>query len=150
MEKQLETYRQACVAFEKSADWAMFFREVLGVGGIVHQMFPTAEERLEFEKTPEYAEIRAMLVKLRQKTVNRTPESEPTRVITVRLPKSVQEALTEEANQRSTTVNQLCISKLVEWIDRDRVIKTKNLGKTKKRHDEESVSEEAETLAEAG
>jgi hypothetical protein len=43
--------------------------------------------------------------------VEETPR-EPTRVITVRLPKSLHESLKIEAHARNTSLNQLCIAKL--------------------------------------
>jgi hypothetical protein len=97
MEKQTEVYRQACHALEKAPDWATFFREVLGVDGIVRRMYPSPQELAEFEKTQQYADIQAMLVKLREKNLDKSPGSEPTRVITIRLPKSMQDALNQSA-----------------------------------------------------
>lgn len=44
-----------------------------------------------------------------------------TRVITVRLPKSLHEALKTEAYGRKTSMNQLCISKLLQVIDAEMV-----------------------------
>jgi hypothetical protein len=46
-------------------------------------------------------------------------DKEPTRVITVRLPKSLHEFLQVEAHEKCTSMNQLCISKLVQWLDSD-------------------------------
>jgi hypothetical protein len=51
---------------------------------------------------------------------------EPTKVITVRLPRSILEALLTEAHEHETTVNQLCISKLMQCIERDLVPSDKN------------------------
>ena len=149
MEKQLEVYRKACDALEKSPDWATFFREVLGVDGIVKKMYPSAHEFEEFEKTKEYAEIQAMLVKLREKNLDKSPPSEPTRVITIRLPKSMQDALNLEAEERETSVNQLCISKLLQWIENDK-IPGANLPHKKKRRRRKQAPQPVETLAEAG
>ena len=46
---------------------------------------------------------------------------EPTQVITVRLPKSLHEALRVEADEHHTSMNKLCISKLLQFIDHERV-----------------------------
>ncbi len=148
MEKQLEAYRRASQVFEKSPDWAEFFREVLGVDGIVRKLYPTPQEHAEFEKTREYADIQAMLVKLREKNLNKSPESEPIRVITVRLPKSMQDALNREADERKTSVNQLCISKLLQWVEDDLIPTGKGGAKSKKQPSHESA--EVEAVAEAG
>ena len=41
-------------------------------------------------------------------------KNEPTRVITVRLPESLHEALKAEASDHNTSMNKLCISKLLQ------------------------------------
>ncbi|RIK80507.1 MAG: hypothetical protein DCC67_09290, partial [Planctomycetota bacterium] len=60
-----------------------------------------------------------LLVKLREKRPSADTESEPTRVITVRLPKSMHEALRHEAHDLRTSMNKLCISKLLQVIDEE-------------------------------
>jgi len=77
----------------------------------------TPEEFAAFEKTDEYSEIQQMLAKLRERTGSGADGKEPTRVITVRLPKSLHESLRAEAHDRKTSMNQLCISKLLQMID---------------------------------
>jgi predicted HicB family RNase H-like nuclease len=140
MERQLEAHRKAREIFETAPDWVTFFREVLGVEGIVRRMYSTAEALAEFEKTPQYVEIQDMLAKLREKNPEKTPETEPIRVITVRLPKSVHEALYQEATDHNTSVNQLCISKLLQMIEDDRVPETHAPRKPRKaRHEETQV-----------
>jgi len=42
--------------------------------------------------------------------------SEPTRVITVRMPKSMHEKLKREAHSRQTSLNQLCVSSLQQTL----------------------------------
>jgi predicted HicB family RNase H-like nuclease len=42
-------------------------------------------------------------------------------VITVRLPKSLHESLRAEAHDRRTSMNKLCISKLLQVVDGDLV-----------------------------
>jgi predicted HicB family RNase H-like nuclease len=44
-------------------------------------------------------------------------DKEPTRVITVRLPKSIHEALRAEAHSRQISMNKLCITKLLRTLD---------------------------------
>ena len=94
----------------------MFFREVLGVGGVISRLFPTVAEKQEFERTEEYARIQQMLAKLREKRQTGGDE-EPTRVITVRMPSSLHESLRAEAHCKQTSMNKLCISKLLQVID---------------------------------
>ena len=108
--------RAAGDAFRQGADWVEFFREVLGVDGIVRKMFPNPADLLAFEQSAEYAEIQQMVAKLRERSKNHGGSNEPTRVITVRLPKSLHESLRAEAHQKQTSMNQLCISKLLQII----------------------------------
>jgi predicted HicB family RNase H-like nuclease len=141
MEKTLEAHRKASELFEKKPEWVVFFREVLGVDGIVRQMFPTPEALAEFERTPQYTEIQDMLAKLRENNPEKAPEDEPTRVITVRLPKSVHESLFQEASEHKTSINQLCISKLLQMIDDDRVPETNPPRKPRKPREPEAARE---------
>ncbi|WP_425614627.1 toxin-antitoxin system HicB family antitoxin [Anatilimnocola sp. NA78] len=122
-EERLQTAtRIADTMFQQQPDWVTFFREVLGVDGLVRKLFTTPEEMAEFEKTAEYAEIQAMVAKLREKSGAQQDGKEPTRVITVRLPKSLHESLRAEAHDRKTSMNQLCISKLLQVIDEQMVV----------------------------
>jgi predicted HicB family RNase H-like nuclease len=114
--------RVANEMFSHQPDWITFFREVLGVDGILRKLFATPEELAAFEKTAEYAEIQQMLAKLREKTAGGADDKEPTRVITVRLPKSLHESLKTEAHDRNTSMNQLCISKLLQVIEAEGLV----------------------------
>ena len=115
-DRQQEAYRVASEMCRQKPDWVMFFREVLGVGGVISRLFPTAAEKQEFERTEEYARIQQMLAKLREKRQTGRDE-EPTRVITVRMPSSLHESLRAEAHCKQTSMNKLCISKLLQVID---------------------------------
>jgi len=106
----------AAEMFQQQPDWITFFREVLGVDGLVQRLFATPEELASFEKTAEYGEIQQMLARLRDRGALGEGK-EPTRVITVRLPKSLHESLRAEAHDRKTSMNQLCISKLLHVLN---------------------------------
>ncbi len=108
--------------FEKATDWVTFFREVLGVNGVIRQQFKTPDEMADFEQTEEYMQIQHMLAKLRSQERRRADSGkEPTRVITVRLPQSLHESLRAEAHDRHTSMNKLCISKLLQMVEREMV-----------------------------
>src|SRR5262245_30039565 len=102
--------RIAAEMYQQQPDWITFFREVLGVDGLLRKLFQSPDELAAFEKTDEYNEIQLMLAKLRERN-SQADGKEPTRVITVRLPKSLHESLRAEAHDRKTSMNQLCISK---------------------------------------
>ena len=115
--REQEVYRVASELYRQGPDWVTFFREVLGVEGVIRRMFPTPDEIVTFEHSPEYAEIQQMVAKLRERNSALADDKEPTRVITVRLPKSLHESLRAEAHEKRTSMNKLCISKLLQVID---------------------------------
>ncbi len=120
-ERGKEALQRAREIFNKQQDWVTFYREVLGLNGIVRQCHPTPEAMSCFEKSQEFEEIQIMLAKLREKHTSKqsgaSGPTEATRVITVRLPKCLHESLRTEAHDKRTSMNKLCISKLVQFID---------------------------------
>jgi predicted HicB family RNase H-like nuclease len=141
VEKHSEILKIAEELYLKNPDWVTYYREILGVDGIVHQTFLTRRQLEDFEQSDAYREIHYLLTKLREKKpakkekgkeekgadkgkpgMGKTKEDgEDIQVITVRIPKSIHETLTEEAYQCRTSVNQLCISKLIQFIDSEMV-----------------------------
>ncbi len=117
-ERHAEIQRIAEDLYAKSPDWVTFYREILGLHGIVRHTFPTRELLNDFEQSNSYRDIQHMLTRLREKGPHDIDlKEEPTRVITVRIPKSLHEALRAEAHDHRTSMNKLCISKLLQFID---------------------------------
>lgn len=106
--------------FNREPDWVTFFREVVGINGIVQTAFPEPRALAAFKLTDEYAAIEQMLTRLREQ-VDLYPPKENVRVITIRLPQSLHDSLTAEAKKYETSVNKLCLSKLMQIIDKDLV-----------------------------
>ncbi len=120
-EKQADVQRVAKQLFAQEPDWVAFYREILGLHGVVRHLFPTQEMLAAFEQTETYQEILRMLAKLRERGPLESEDQEPNRVITVRLPKSLHEALRVEAHEHRTSMNKLCVSKLLQMIDGQQV-----------------------------
>ena len=120
-EKQTEVKRTAEQLFAQGPDWVTFYREVLGLRGVVRHTFSSREALAAFEQTPAYEELLLLLTQLRQEGPLALDAEEPTRMITVRLPKSLHETLRAEAHEHRTSMNKLCISKLLQFIDSDKV-----------------------------
>jgi len=116
-EKDQAVLQAARDLFAKDPDWVSFFREILGLTGVIRRNYSTQEALQEFERTEAYAEVQQMLTKLRERGTEAGPPQEPTRVITVRLPRSLHEMLRAEAHEHRTSMNKLCISKLLQFID---------------------------------
>ena len=93
-------------------DWVTFFRETLGVDGSARSVFGNQEEYLQFEQSKEFDEIQNLVASLRTKKGGGRNES--TKVITVRLPESLHESLKAEASEHGTSMNKLCITKLLK------------------------------------
>jgi predicted HicB family RNase H-like nuclease len=127
-EKYQPILQSARQLFESEPDWVTFFREILGVDGVVRRQFTRLEDLTAFEKSPEFEQIQKWLVKLREQKNSTDTESEPTRVITVRLPKSMHEYLRTEAHDLRTSMNKLCISKLLQVIEQDLIPTERNSG----------------------
>lgn len=98
-------------------DWVVFFREVLGVEGVVRRSFRDPEELVRFECSPHYARIRELLDDLRSRQRDRPASREAQRVVTVRMPRSLHESLKAEAEDMRVSINSLCISKLLKMLD---------------------------------
>jgi len=100
-------------------DWVVFFREVLGVDGVVRRSFRNPEELVRFECSPHYARIRELLDDLRSRQRDRPASRESQRVVTVRMPRSLHESLKAEAEDMRVSINSLCISKLLKMLDEE-------------------------------
>ncbi len=97
---------------------------------MIRRHFATMDEMVRFEQTDAYREIQRMLADLRrQRPGKKDPATEDfvdalgeeTKVITVRIPQSLHDALKIEAYEHRTSINKLCISKLLQYIDADHV-----------------------------
>ncbi len=133
-ETQEMVRHDADALFARNPDWVTFYREILGLHGTIRRHCPTLDALSAFEATDTYRDVQQMLRKLRErkppavkeaeaekegkkKKAEPEPTSEPTRVVTVRIPLSLHEALREEAHEHRTSINKLCISKLLQFID---------------------------------
>jgi hypothetical protein len=120
-EQEAEVKQAAEQLLSQEPDWVSFYREILGPQGVVRHTFPTRETLAAFERSGIYQEILQMLNRLREYGPVSPEGAEPTRVITVRLPRSLHEALRVEAHEHRTSMNKLCISKLLQLIDGEKV-----------------------------
>jgi predicted HicB family RNase H-like nuclease len=117
--QKFEELRQAAEDLYASfPDWATFYRQVLGPEGVVRREFKSLESIAAFEQSEAFQEIQGMITDLRKRASEPLKEQEEeTKVITVRIPSSMHEALRNEAHDHRTSINKLCISKLLQSID---------------------------------
>ena len=120
-EQRERVYQAAHRLFSSSPapDWVTFFRKILGLNGLIRRTYPAPKQLAEFEQSQTYTEILGMLTRLRERALAKEDPREPIRMITVRLPKSLHEALRAEAHDHHTSMNKLCISKLLQFIDNE-------------------------------
>lgn len=107
---------QKCLEFAQSKlpsckYWHELHNAMFGVGGEFSRLFKTPEERTEFSKTPEYAQIWAIINQLRDNS-GEPPIEEFSGKMSLRLPKSLHAALAREAENEGVSLNQLIIVKL--------------------------------------
>jgi predicted HicB family RNase H-like nuclease len=91
--------------------WVEFFRAILGPSGVARKEFNDEEEWGMFLQSEVRAEIEAMVAQLRGSRA--TQDIEPDKIITVRLPKCMHDALKDEAHGKRMSLNKLCVAKLL-------------------------------------
>ena len=52
--------------FATNPDWVKFYREVMGLHGLIRQAYPTLDVMAEFERTETYSQVHRMLAELRK------------------------------------------------------------------------------------
>lgn len=103
--------------FGSAPNWVCFYREMLGGSGLVHELFPTNDEFGRFLRTDQNHQVQLMLTALRSRDLPENDPNDPQRMITVRLPKSLHQAMCEEAGRMNISVNRLCISRMLQLLD---------------------------------
>lgn len=113
-EKAERLLRIAREDFALKPKWGAFYAKYLGALSESRQVFTIAEWSA-FRTTPAYTELRRMVAELhKDKPDVDVPRS---RMVTVRMPAELHTALFEEAHQLRTSLNKLCVSKLMQAID---------------------------------
>lgn len=104
-------------AFAQTGYWVAFYKAILGAEGVVNKLFPKVEELDYFYTTEEFAEIQKILTALRASDTEKADAVEPLKMITIRIPRSMQAALISESKRHRTSINKLCITKLLRPIE---------------------------------
>lgn len=112
-----EVLRIQVEAFAQTDNWVVMYRELLGVEGVVRKLYKTADEIKAWESSREFDEVHAMLAVLRSQDNGKGDTIESQRMITVRLPASMHEALKTESEESGLSINKLCITKLLQKMD---------------------------------
>lgn len=112
-----EVLRVAVETFSMTDSWVIFYRAILGPKGAARQLFTDGPQMRYWESTHEFAEVLEMLTALRSTDEYKSDGIERQRMITIRIPVSLHEALALESAEHETSVNKLAISKLLVGLD---------------------------------
>ena len=107
--------------FGVAPTWTAFYREVLGVDGVARKLFCDAEDMCAYECSEEHSKVLEMLTVLRSRDLPDCDPNEAQRMITVRIPKSLHDSICKEANDLQVSVKKLCITRLVQRVDRGQI-----------------------------
>ena len=103
--------------FGNAPTWVCFYRELMGGRGLIPMLFPEDDDFGRFLRTEQYHQIQMMLTALRSRDLPENDPNDPQRMITVRLPKSLHEAMCDEAGRLNISVNRPCISRMLQLLD---------------------------------
>lgn len=105
--------KEAKIAFENT-HWREFYSRIMGTNGVIRKLITDPAARHKFEQSDDYEELMVMLRALRSQADISEVDQKRARVITVRLPADIHEGLMREAHDKGTSLNKLCVSKLLE------------------------------------
>jgi hypothetical protein len=111
----------AAELFGLAPTWTAFYREILGADGVMKKCVCTGPEMVTFECSAEHGKLLEMLTVLRSRDLPENDPHEQQRMITVRIPKSLHDSICEEANELAVSVNKLCISRLLQKVDKSMI-----------------------------
>lgn len=112
--REAEAMRVAEEAFAKTGKWVVFHRTMLGLDGAVLRLFPEPKMRQRFYRSRAMSELQEMIAAMRSTDTSKSDATEPERMITIRLPMTLHEVLSHEADAADLSINQWCISKLIQ------------------------------------
>jgi predicted HicB family RNase H-like nuclease len=113
-----QVLREASELFGVAPTWTAFYRVTLGVEGCIRQLFHSADEMCAYECSDAHEKVLEMLTVLRSRDVPECDPYEAQRMITVRIPKSLHDSICQEANDLQVSVNKLCVTRMLQRIDR--------------------------------
>ncbi len=116
-EKRRLVFETATELFGVAPTWTAFYRETIGGGGVARALFVDSDEARDYECSEEHSKVLEMLTILRSRDLPENDPHEQQRMITVRIPKSLHDAICDEANELRVSVNKLCISRLLQKVD---------------------------------
>ena len=133
--------------FGNSPTWVCFYRELLASGGMLYTLFSDNGDYEAFQRSDQYRQIQGMLTGLRGRDLPENDPNDPQRMITVRLPKSLHEAMCDEALRLNISINKLCISRMLQMLDPTMIPETTSKPRGRKPRTQSSDSPTAQAHA---
>lgn len=109
-----QVLRMAEEAFAMTGSWVVFYRTMLAPGGVVDKLYSNPTARRYFETTREFAELLEMVTAIRSQDDSSSGIHEPTRMITIRVPRSLHDATVRESEELELSINAYCVTKLLQ------------------------------------
>ncbi len=109
-----QVLRLAEEAFAMTGSWVVFYRTMLAPGGVVDQLYDSPVARRYFETTMEFSELLEMVTAIRSQDDFSSGSHEPTRMITIRVPRSLHAATIRESEDLELSMNAYCVTKLLQ------------------------------------
>ncbi len=131
--------------FANAPTWVCFYRELMGGSGLINVLFADFTDYGAFLRTEQYHQIQMMLTALRSRDLPENDPNDPQRMITVRLPKSLHEAMCDEAGRLNISVNRLCISRMLQLLDPKMIPETQSKPRGRKPRSRNRPAEECVT-----
>ena len=100
---------------ESGANFNEVWNAVFGIGARYSQLFPTKAERDAIDAMATLKKIRAIIANVPRPA---GPVSEKSGQLLLRLPKSLHQALADEADAEGVSLNQLLLSKIAVQLNR--------------------------------
>lgn len=116
-ERCTQAFEIANDLFSNAPTWVCFYRELMGGAGMLREIFAENKDFSAFLRTDQHHQLQGMLTALRSRDLPESDPNDPQRMITVRLPKSLHEAMCEEALRLNISINRLCISRMLQLLD---------------------------------
>ncbi|MEM9826273.1 MAG: toxin-antitoxin system HicB family antitoxin [Planctomycetota bacterium] len=113
-QREAEVLRVAEEVFVATGHWVVFLRTLLGTEGVVAHLFPNPEDRQRFNQSEAHSELQEMVAAIRSSDRTKPTCVEPARMITLRIPVTLHEILTAEAEESGLSINQIAIGKLIQ------------------------------------
>lgn len=113
-DRPAQVLRMAEEAFAMTGSWVVFYRTMLAPGGVVDKLYSNPTARRYFETTREFAELLEMVTAIRSQDDSSSGTHEPTRMITIRVPRSLHDATVRESEELELSINSYCVTKLLQ------------------------------------